>query len=106
MYRPAPKHGTCSECKQKILEGLHNALPRRWDPQDLSLPGEIQALMLGLSTWWMVGPNAYRRSTFVIERSPLGFGGSIHRDHSCTIPQPAGAAVKPPLPPVSDKAPF
>src|SRR5882757_2722802 len=80
-YQTKPRSGVCPDCSKKILVSLFDALPVQWDPQPLSLLGELEAHLRGLRTWWLFDTGTYRRRAHSIQESPTGLGGFVHRDH-------------------------
>ncbi|WP_157107477.1 hypothetical protein [Nocardia grenadensis] len=90
---PRTRTGRCHLCRREILTALYDARPHHFDPQHLSLTGEILALAQGYRTWFIADGNLSRRTTWAINTSPHGLGGKIVRDHRCES-QPTPAEMK------------
>lgn len=94
-----PKRSHCHACGRQTLTATYNALPVRFDPQPLSMLGELTALLHKTKTWFIVNGNLFKRNKWSIEISPFGFGGQIVQEHNCNRAQPTGPAVAFPEPP-------
>jgi hypothetical protein len=83
VTRSAPRRGTCTVCKEKIVLYLRDGLDIVLDAQPINLRGEAASLLAGHQTWHWIEGRMHRRSEPYIRLEPHPMLGTIHRLHHC-----------------------
>jgi hypothetical protein len=94
---------THKPCHLPTLAGYDNdtcALDTWCDLAELTLAGEVHALLAGRTTYELATERLYRRDHWTITGRPAGGRTPVFAEHQCHAPIPATWAItRPPAPP-------